>query len=288
MLKKGVFKLIIATIISAVCFTSCIINDNIKDTSVFIDPGSDPNFKIVVNLDTGFENFDRKVIVFDIPIYAFKNVEDSKLLHAANVLAQYLDNNEDGNVDNIAMHTVMKTKKGFLFLWKTTAERDEFTIPNGYIGQDLGNDKVNLTWHKNGHNGTFDTSLEEIWHLITSSGFEKTYPTIFSSQANSEISIAMDVARGGTFQNPPNPYPTNAWYTFANVSCNYKCQISKYSYWVLTSILGAQENRLSVIQDEWKLNTATKVQTTDTKAWTLFNNPIYKLPTLLPDGTYKH
>jgi len=288
MLKKSFSKIILVAFISAMCFSSCIINDNLKDTSVFVDPGNDPNFKIIVNQDTGFENFNRKVMVFDIPVYAFKNVEDAKLLHAANILAQYIDNNEDGNVDNVTMHAAMKTKKGFLFLWKTTAERDEFVVPNGYIGQDLGSDETNLTWHANGHASTFDAALEEVWHIVTSSGYEKAYPTIFSSLATSEISIAMDVARGGTFQNPPNPYPTNAWYTYADITCNYECQVSEYSYWVLSSILGAQENRLTDIENEWKLNTAVKIQTTDTKAWSLFNNPTYKLPTVLPDGKYKH
>ena len=288
MVKKYFSKVVFVSIISTMCFSSCIINDNIKDTSVFVAPGNDPNFKIIVNLDTSFENFNRKVIVFDIPIYAFRNVDDAKLLHTANILAQYIDNNEDGNVDNVIMHAAMKAKKGFLFLWKTTAERDEFVVPNGFIGQDLGSDETNLTWHANGHAGVFDAALEEVWHIVTTSGYEKAYPTIFSSLATSEISIAMDVARGGTFQNPPNPYPTNAWYTYDDVTCNYECQVSEYSYWVLSSILGAQENRLTDIENEWKLNTALKVQTTDTKAWTLFNNPTYKLPTVLPDGTYKN
>ena len=35
-------------------------------------------------------------------IYAYKDVEDIKLLHAANIMAQYLDNDEDGIVDNFS------------------------------------------------------------------------------------------------------------------------------------------------------------------------------------------
>ncbi len=271
-----------------VSFSSCIINDVIKDTSVLVDPGNDPNFKIVVNKEDGFEYFNRKVMVFDIPVYAFYSVDNAKLLHAANVLAQYLDNDEDGVVDNTTMHDAMKTEKGFLYLWKTEEERDNLIIPNGYMGQDLGSDETNLTWHSNGHIGTFDAALEEVWHIITSSGYEKAYPTIFSSLPTSEISIAMDVARGGNFQNPPANYPTNAWYTYADGTCNYECQVSEYSYWVLSSILGAQENRLTDIENEWKLNTSAKVQADDVKAWAIFSNTTYNLPTVLPDGTYKH
>ena len=65
-----------------------------------IDSGSDPNFKIISNNDSELSSFNRKVIVFGIDIYAVKEVEDIKLLHAANVMAQYLDNDGDGLVDN--------------------------------------------------------------------------------------------------------------------------------------------------------------------------------------------
>jgi hypothetical protein len=52
--------------------------------------------------------------------------------------------------------------------------------------------------------------------------------------------------------------------------------------------LAANENRLIDIQNEWTLNTKTKVQSDDVKAWAIFTNTTYKLPSNLPDGTYKH
>ena len=269
-------------------FTSCIINDNIKDTSTLIDPGNDPNFKIIVNTDAGYEVFNRKVVVYNISIYAFSTVEDTKLLHISNILAQYLDNDENGVVDNLIVHDALKANNSFLLLWKTEAERDSFTAPNGHNGKSIGADAINLIWHSNGHTGKFDASLEMTWNLISSLGYETTYPLIFSSQANSEISIAMDVARGGNFQNPPAIYPNTAWFTNSDTSCNYACQITRYNYWALSSMLGAHQNRLATIQDEWKLNTSSEVQNNDVKAWAIFTNTNYNLPTRLPDGTYKH
>ena len=61
---KKIAKLILLTVVFA-NFTSCIINDNIKDTSILIDPGNDPNFKIIVNTDSQFKDFNRKIVVFN-------------------------------------------------------------------------------------------------------------------------------------------------------------------------------------------------------------------------------
>jgi hypothetical protein len=58
-------------------------------------------------------------------------------------------------------------------------------------------------------------------------------------------------------------------------------------YWALTSILGAQENRLNEIGHEWKLNTKELVKDKDTAAFSLLSNDLYKLPKVLPDGKYK-
>ncbi len=118
MLHKRHFTKVDFIYIFIVGFTSCIINDNIKDTSALIDPGNDPNFKIVVNTDGGYEVFNRKVVVFNIPIYAFSTVEDIKLLHFANVLAQYLDNDEDGIVDNLIVHDELKANNSFFLFGK--------------------------------------------------------------------------------------------------------------------------------------------------------------------------
>lgn len=288
---KNYFRVlkVLTTICVLVHCIACSKDDDamIVPTTGVIDSGNDPNFKIVKNTDVGFEALNRKVMVFDIPIYAVAAVEDAKLLHAANVMAQYLDNDEDGSIDNTTIHNSMKSNKAFLFMWKTEADRDNFNPPDGFVGQDLGADETIPEWHSNGHTGPFDAALEEVWHIVTNGGHERAYPNIFSSQSGSEISKAMDVARGGNFQFPPASYPANAWYTYDDTTCDYNCQVGEYLYWIMSSMLGAQENRLGEINNEWRLNTREKVEITDVKAWAIFTNSTYKIPTKLPDGTYK-
>lgn len=251
-----------------------------------ISPGNDPNFTIETNTDDGFSAFNRKVVVFDIPIYAKKKVADDRLLHAANIMAQYLDNDEDGNVDNPAVQLAMKSANAFLFLWNKQSDLVFFSPPNNTIGQDLGNDETIIDWHNNGHTGQYDAALEEVLHIITHAGYANAYPEVFGEGAGTTLSNAMDIARGGQFTSIPNPYPSDAWYHYDDATCDYNCMTTEYIYWALTSMLGAQENRLSEIQQEWELNTSALVEERDLAIFNLLTNPEYSIPSVLPDGTY--
>ena len=155
------------------------------------DPGSDPNFTIVAHSDAGFTSTNRKVEVLGVPIYAYANVEDVKLLHAANIMAQYLDNDEDGVVDNPALLSALISSNAALYMWKREGQQGSINA------QDLGADESVPAWHNNGHTGRFDSALEEIWHVITHSGFANAYPDAFGEDAGTSLTNAMDIARGG-------------------------------------------------------------------------------------------
>ncbi len=245
-----------------------------------ISSGDDPNFTIVEHNDLGFTETNRKVVVFGISIYAYANVEDEKLLHAANIMAQYLDNDEDGSVDNQVLLDELTLNNAKLYLWKT---EDQTNLE----AQDLGADETVPAWHDNGHVGEFDASLEEVWHVITHTGYANAYPAIFGEDTGTNLSIAMDAARKGQFITIPSSYPLGAWYTYDDATCDYNCMVTEYFYWGMMSILGAQENRLAEVEQEWDLNTRALVQTTDTDLYDLLTDVQYKLPTVLPDGTYK-
>ena len=121
-------------------FTSCR-----KDE---INPGDDPNFTIVAHEDEGFNNFNRKVVVFGIPIYAKKRVEDDRLLHAANILAQYLDNNEDGVVDHQLVLDAMLEVNAFMVMWKNQSDLIFMSPPNDMVDQHPANMFKSLVWDK--------------------------------------------------------------------------------------------------------------------------------------------
>ena len=267
-------------------FSSCVEDTKTKEP---INAGNDPNFTIVAHSDDGFSSFNRKVVVFGIDIYAVSSVEDNKLLHAANVMAQYLDNDEDGIVDDQLVLDKMLENKAFMVMWENENDLDNIVPPIGREGQDLGNDETHPNFVSNGRMGQFDASLEEVLHIINNAGHSGAYPDAFGLNIGSDLANAMDIARGGRFITVPNTYPANAWYSYDDQTCDYSsCQTIEYLYWAITSILGAQENRLDEIDNEWRLNTRQKVKDTDSAIFALLTDPIYKIPTKLPDGTYRH
>lgn len=289
---KRIFSTTAIVLTAFLSFTSCSKDDTtptVPPNNNTINPGNDPNFTIVANTDVGFTNYNRKIRVFDaIDIYAVPAVEDAKLLHAANVMAQYLDNNEDGTVDDQLVVNKMKENKAYLVMW--TSQNDLTAPAAGRLGQDLGNAETNPNYVSSGKTGRFDAALEEVLHIINNAGHSYAYPNAFGQNENSKLAKAMDKARGGKFLTIPSSYPAGAWYTYNDQTCDYaSCQTIEYMYWAITSIMGAQatSSRLSEIQNEWKLNTKAKVQSTDTAIYALLTDPAYKIPTVLPDGTYR-
>ncbi len=224
----------------------------------------------------------KQVEVFGLYIYATDTTGDDKLLHAANILAEYIDNDENGIPDNPKIIKALIEGRGAIVMTRTEGERITGWRPEGqglYDEETIPNAKAQ---------GRFDASLEEVLHMVTDVGWAGAYPSVFGREPGTEISNALDKARGGRFEVVPEHYPDDAWFTYYDQTCDYDCQNSEYIYWVLTSILGAQDfpGRYEQIKDEWRLNTRKKVQQGDPTAYELLTDPKYKLPTVLPDGKY--
>tara|TARA_B100001540_G_C15762744_1_gene622463 strand:- start:298 stop:1173 length:876 start_codon:yes stop_codon:yes gene_type:complete len=278
-----------------IVLTSCRKAPKKPSSCDFSNPEED-NFTIVNNDDSPdrpFNVFCKKVDVFGVYIYATENVSDLDLLHTANIMAQYLDNNEDSIVDNPLVLDKMVENQSVMVLFgkensskKKAFLRSENELEGSYVFQDLYGDEIHPDWN---HNSPFDATLEEVLHLVTHSGFSKVYPTVFGEEKGSEIANAMDKARGGQFNDVPSDYPSGAWYSYDDKTCEYNCQVTEYFYWALTSLLGAQDfpGRYDEIGHEWRANTPALLESMDAEVFNLLKNSEYKLPTVLPDGSYR-
>lgn len=242
-----------------------------------------------------FSVFDKKVEVFGVMIYGTPNTGIDKVKHAATVMSEYLDNNEDGVPDNPKVVNILSQRKATLIMFENENENDYFLEEVLFEWNDYLNDNYELQnlfdseTHPNGASRElFDATLEEVHHLILFGGYSYAYPEAFGYQNGTLVALAMDIARGGHFEEIPASYPKGAWYSYDDETCDYGCMIIEYLYWAHTSLLGAQDYpwRLEEIEHEWKLNSAHKLQTTDTAIYELLMNPEYVLAMNLPDGIY--
>ena len=248
--------------------------------------------------------YDKYVNVFGVHIFASPTTPENKFSHAAGVLAQYLDNNEDGIPDNSRVLSHLVSRNVFIIMPGTEVEMErlemELIEAAGYrFGQDLYGEETKPDFLVNGkinapNGGYYDGALEEILHPITHHGYANAYPEVFGTRRGSILAKCMDAARGGYFEQvpqggPKSGYPAAAWYHYTDETCDYGCMVTEYIYWALTSILGTQDfpGRHEALEVEWELNTKEWVRTADAAVYELLTDPQYKFPTKAPDGDYK-
>ena len=232
--------------------------------------------------------FSKYLNVFGVHIFATRSTPDNKLRHVAAVMAEYLDNNEDGKPDNPKVLDALASRDAYLVM---TANEREF-------------DRVDPeTWHAHGFQAgqfqhaeetrpsgnRFDATLEEVLHLITVHGYGNAYPRVFGLRSGTPLARCLDTARGGHFTRVPRRYPKRSWFHYDDRTCDYACQMTEYFYWCLTSILGAQAApwRQREVADEWELPTRQLVRQRDPMIFQLLTNPKFRFPTRLPDGKYE-
>ena len=244
--------------------------------------------------DPAFEVFSQYIDVFGVGIYATSDISEDKVFHAAAVMAQYLDNDQDGTPDDLEVIRALQAKQAAIFIFPrpdSRAEEDFFE----QIEPLLESSKLALQpcygeeiVPNGAANGEFDATLEEIFHLISNTGYAQVYPDIFGEQPGTAIADAMDEARGGYFEDVPAAYPPGAWFTYDDETCDYACMISEYHYWAITSLLDGQNfpGRFDEIGHEWKLNTPEKLKNGDPAMYALLTNPQYHQPSVLPNGNY--
>jgi hypothetical protein len=243
-------------------------------------------------------SFDKFIDVFGMYVIGTPGAPLAYVEHTANVLAQYIDNDEDGFPDESKVLRFLVHNNFVVPVW-SESDRDPFFegVRGTYCEDNLGMAASMYyeydQWAIGGIEkaGTWDTNLEEVWHVV-SVGWYNSYPTYFGDNpGSSQLTAAMDLARGGQFETIPAAYPPNAWYRYYDKTCSYGCQVHEYFYWLLMTNIGALDDaftsRCQDVQDEWHLCTKSQMEETDALAFDLFNNQGFNLPTNIPDGSYQ-
>jgi hypothetical protein len=250
--------------------------------------------------------FSKYVRVFGVHIFATPDARDEKLLHAAKVMAEYLDNDSDGVPDNMLVLSHLVSRNAYLVFPRT---EEELRTMDHSLWRDAGFHAGQLLWDEETRPGFLkdgvvnrevlqDAALEEIWHLLCDAGWSVAYPDTFAPEPGSAIANCMDIARGGHFTEVPTGgpkvgYPEEAWYHYDDVTCDYGCMIVEYMYWGTTSILGTQEfnylNRPASGDGpsrEWGAYTPELMRTMDPCLHGLLTDPQYKIAKKAPEGRY--
>ena len=218
--------------------------------------------------------YKKTIDVFGVQVKGTAAVPDDKLLYAAKIMAEYLDQDNNGVADNPLVTSTLKARGACLGM---TAGEEPKGCQSLYVSE-------TIPGLLPGPNAAF----EEILHVISESGYANAYPSVFGESKGTSIADAMDTARGG-YQGggqPVSAYPAGAWYTYDDPTCDYACMVTEYFYWGLTSIMGAQAHRCSEIAPEWGLCNKNLVKEKDPALYDLLTNPAYNIPQRLPDGNY--
>ena len=85
--------------------------------------------KPISNAPEGFDRlFSKQVDIFGFAIFATRRTPDPKLLHAAGLLAQYLDNDNDGHPDNELVIKAIHKSKGTVLMSATKREAEKIDV----------------------------------------------------------------------------------------------------------------------------------------------------------------
>jgi len=238
-----------------------------------------------------FSDFTKYVHVLDcFSIYAESSISDAKVLHAASIAAELLDNDEDGEVDDPLLKNELNTNGALIPIFSY----DGSPAMDNFFDYYNGNGAAAVLWRDEidpsspGYWGS-DATVEEVVHVINVVGHTNIYPAAFSVQPNSSLlTEAMDVARGGQFIQHPGTYPEEAWYHYDDYTCDYECMAIEYLYWCIVTDMGilSDDQTCSGIANEWEPCTPQLLEEMDTLMFSLINNSNYLLPQLAPDGNY--
>merc|ERR1712180_361031 len=231
--------------------------------------------------------------VFGVMAFAHKSVAEAKFQHLASILAEWLDNDEDGCVDTPAVlkHSNNKDLPSYVVI-KNNGSDDTWYVP--FVRRDWVctaplescEAKPECTGLK-GTNQCSDTTLEEVLHVLTSQGYALAFPKFFKmgtpsidlktkyKNIKSTLASLTDAARGGIPRVPSVPkggkFPAKAYYTYKAASCQFDCNANEYWWWSTAAMTGLLKNR-SEVKDEFKYYLPEVFKAKDPKMYALITD----------------
>ena len=104
-------------------------------------PSTDVNLEIADNPNAnvaGMSLFTKYIEVLGLGIYAEANVADAHVLHAAHILAELLDNDENGEVDDQALWAKLLSQEALVPMFNAEGSPAENEFFNNYRGHGVG------------------------------------------------------------------------------------------------------------------------------------------------------
>ena len=130
--------------------------------------------------DPALNSFSKYVNALDcFHVYAESSISDAKVLHAASVVAELLDNNEDGIVDDSILEEELRSGEAMMPLFSSEwspAMDDVWDYYDGCVSAALFNNEIDPL--QPGHWGD-DATVEEVLHTINACGQLIIYPQVF-------------------------------------------------------------------------------------------------------------
>ena len=138
--------------------------------------------------DPALSSFSKYVNVLGcFHVYAESSISDAKVLHAASVVAELLDNNEDGIVDDPLLEEELRSCDAMMPIFSSEwspAMDDVWDYYDGCVSAALFNNEIDPS--QPGHWGD-DATVEEILHTINHCGHVEVYPSTFNLWPNSSL-----------------------------------------------------------------------------------------------------
>jgi len=134
--------------------------------------------------------FTKYVNVFGLGVYAEEGISDEKVLHSAAVLAEYLDNNEDGTIDDPALHNALLEGNMVIPIFEVEGSpAQQIFSDNGDVYKGpapMYDNEIVLTRPLV---DAFDAALEEVMHNIHAVGYGNAYPEFFALEEDSNSAL---------------------------------------------------------------------------------------------------